>query len=185
MFRKCKLCNKQFEVADNDRHISKIRKIFCCRYHKDRWNHKYNPKVILAKRKAQRKWYENNREKIRLYFKSYYIPHPKTLLTSEEKRQRIRLWNRNRKYRLRKLNHPITLDLIQKVYEENIKQYKTLTCYLCLKPIEFGQDSLEHKIPLARNGTNLYDNLAVAHNSCNNKKNTKTYEEYMQLTNTH
>jgi 5-methylcytosine-specific restriction endonuclease McrA len=70
---------------------------------------------------------------------------------------------------------------IQQIYEDNIKQYGTLTCYLCLKPIEFGKDSLEHKTPLIRGGTNEYNNLAIAHRSCNSKKHAKTEEEYRNL----
>ena len=72
----------------------------------------------------------------------------------------------------------LTIQTIQKVYEDNIKKYGTLTCYLCLEPIEFKKDCLEHKTPLSRGGTNKYENLAVAHGSCNNKKFNKTEEEY-------
>ena len=38
--------------------------------------------------------------------------------------------------------------------------------------------SLEHKIPLSRNGTNEYNNLAIAHRSCNCKKHNKTEGEF-------
>jgi len=72
----------------------------------------------------------------------------------------------------------LSIKRIQQVYEDNIKFYGTLTCYLCLKPIEFRQDSLEHKIPLSRGGTNKKENLAIAHNSCNSSKGKKTEEEY-------
>ena len=68
--------------------------------------------------------------------------------------------------------------IIQRVYEDNIKKFGTLTCYLCLKTIQFGQDSLEHKIPLSRGGKHEYQNLAVAHISCNHKKFNKTEAEY-------
>lgn len=72
----------------------------------------------------------------------------------------------------------LSIKKIQRVYEDNIKKYGTLTCYLCEKPIKFGQDSLEHKIPLSRGGTNKYENLAIAHLSCNKKKHNKTENEY-------
>jgi len=75
----------------------------------------------------------------------------------------------------------LDLKTIQLVYEDNIKQYGALTCYLCLKPIEFRQDCLEHKIPLIRGGTNNYNNLAIAHRSCNAKKKDKTYKEYLAI----
>ena len=72
----------------------------------------------------------------------------------------------------------LSIKTIQLVYEDNIKKYGTLTCYLCIKPIKFGKDNLEHRIPLIRGGTNHYDNLAIACQCCNYKKHHKTEEEY-------
>ena len=85
---------------------------------------------------------------------------------------------RQRRKALLKGGGQLSTKTIQLVYEDNIKQYGTLTCYLCLKPIEFGQDTLEHKTPLIRGGTNQYNNLAIAHHRCNCKKHSKTEEEY-------
>lgn len=76
------------------------------------------------------------------------------------------------------LDGDLKTETVQMVYEDNIKKYGTLTCYLCLKSIEFGQDSLEHKTPLSRNGNNDYNNLSVAHLKCNLKKGKKTEEEF-------
>lgn len=95
-------------------------------------------------------------------------------------------YNNDNKYRMVRLNDcrkrrsggKLSIQTIQQVYEDNIKQYGTLTCYLCFKLVEFKQDCLEHKIPLSRGGTNEYNNLAISHRSCNNKKFTKTEEEY-------
>ncbi len=75
----------------------------------------------------------------------------------------------------------ITIQTIQLVYEDNIKQFGTLTCYLCEKPIRFGKDHLEHRVPVSRNGTNDYNNLAIACQSCNCSKGTRTEEEYRKL----
>jgi len=72
----------------------------------------------------------------------------------------------------------LSIHTIQLIYEDNIKKYGTLTCYLCLNPIKFSEDSLEHKIPLIRGGTNEYNNLAVACIKCNHRKNKKTEEEF-------
>ena len=78
----------------------------------------------------------------------------------------------------RKLLLGLSIQTIQQVYEDNIKKYKTLTCYLCLKPILFGDDHLEHKIPLSRGGDSKKNNLAVSCKKCNQKKHTKTETEY-------
>jgi 5-methylcytosine-specific restriction endonuclease McrA len=85
---------------------------------------------------------------------------------------------RQKRKALTKGGGELTLQIIQLVYEDNIKQFGTLTCYLCLKPILFGKDHLEHRIPLSRNGTNKYNNLAIACQQCNCKKHAKTEEEY-------
>jgi 5-methylcytosine-specific restriction endonuclease McrA len=74
----------------------------------------------------------------------------------------------------------LSVKTIQEIYEENIKKYGTLTCIYCIKPITFGQDTLEHKTPLSRGGTNEKKNLAIACAICNSKKGNKTYEEYAQ-----
>jgi 5-methylcytosine-specific restriction endonuclease McrA len=81
-------------------------------------------------------------------------------------------------YNRKLLTKSLTLDIVQQVYEDNIKQYGTLTCYLCLKPIPFGKDHLEHKIPLSRGGNNKRENLDIACQICNLKKHTKTEIEY-------
>jgi 5-methylcytosine-specific restriction endonuclease McrA len=91
--------------------------------------------------------------------------------------EKYKLHNQKRHSRL-KAGGKLTIKTIQMVYEDNIKKHGTLTCYLCLKPIAFKQDSLEHKIPLTRGGTNEYNNLAIAHGVCNSKKGCKTHEEY-------
>lgn len=74
----------------------------------------------------------------------------------------------------------ITASIIQTVYEDNIKKYGTLTCYLCLNRINFGQDSVDHKVALSRGGSNEYSNLGIAHMFCNKSKHNKTEEEYRE-----
>jgi len=81
---------------------------------------------------------------------------------------------------LKKNGGELTIKTIQLVYEDNIKKFGTLTCYLCLVPIGFGKDHLEHKTPLSRGGNNHYDNLAVACAKCNLKKRNKTVDEFMK-----
>lgn len=76
------------------------------------------------------------------------------------------------------LKKGLTKETIQRVYEDNIAKYGVLTCYLCFKPIINNDDSLDHSIPLSRGGTNNYDNLGIAHLTCNLRKGTKTLNEY-------
>jgi len=89
----------------------------------------------------------------------------------------IRLTSKTRKALSRNAGE-LSIKTVQLVYEDSIKKYGTLTCYLCELPIEFGKDELEHKTPLIRGGTNEYNNLGVACVKCNHKKHTKTVEEF-------
>lgn len=81
----------------------------------------------------------------------------------------------------------LTTETVQQVYENNILKYKTLTCELCKKPVEFGKDSLEHFTPLCRyeefpgKDLNALDNLGVSHLDCNRKKNSRTLEEWYTM----
>jgi 5-methylcytosine-specific restriction endonuclease McrA len=79
---------------------------------------------------------------------------------------------------IKKYTGELSPKIVQLVYEDNIKKYGTLTCYLCEKPTMFGKDCLEHVIPRRLNGTNNYDNLRVSCNICNLKKHSKTLEQY-------
>ncbi len=99
-------------------------------------------------------------------------------------KEKVKIYNRlchNRRKLLENNYEKLNTKIIQQVYEDNIKKYSTLTCYLCLKPIEFGNDNLEHKIPISRGGNNTRENLDISHKLCNLRKNTKTEEEYRKL----
>jgi len=97
------------------------------------------------------------------------------------KTKAYRRLQRQKRKALMKGGGKLTIKTIQLVYEDNIKRYGTLTCYLCLEPIEFGKDTLEHKTPLSRGGTNEYNNLGIACQKCNFSKSNKTEEEYRRI----
>jgi 5-methylcytosine-specific restriction endonuclease McrA len=109
---------------------------------------KYYAENINRYKEYQRKWKTKNREKL-LLSKRFYMLKRRTTIGTLTKRE------------------------MQEVYEDNIKKYKTLTCYLCNKPIEFGQDSIDHIIPVSKGGSNNKSNLAIAHRKCNYGKKDK------------
>ncbi len=124
-------------------------------------------KVNIAK--IGQEYYKKNRNRILVYKQKYHQEHPEcSIATRENRRARVKAAGK------------LTVKVVQEVYERNIKKYGTLTCYLCLGPIEFGQDSLEHKTPLSRGGDHQLDNLDVAHCNCNASKSTKTEAEYRE-----
>lgn len=127
-----------------------------------------HPWVAKEKYKIAKKiWHEKNKERRYAEYKEYRKANPDKM--------RIRDYNRSC---LEKSAGKLTVKTLQEVYEANIKKYGTLTCYLCLEPIEFKKDHLEHKIPLSRGGTNRKENLDIACNKCNLSKKNKTESEY-------
>ena len=130
----------------------------------------------------QKKDRRDNPERHKEYARKYNSKKEKQELANirqkkwrEKHPEYMRASNHNRIMRTKDL----TIEIIQRVYEENIKKHGTLTCYLCLIPIGFGDDCLEHKTPLSRGGNNQRDNLDIAHASCNRKKHSKTEQEYL------
>lgn len=145
---------------------------------KDRVRHKLyyqaNGVIIKARRNiwhADNKEYENRRTR-------EYVRTPRGRLIKKLSRKRREI-----------LAEGLTLEVVQQVYEENIKKYGTLTCELCFKPVKFKEDSLEHFHPITRmdeyKGNNIHEriNLGVAHGNkskeqCNSRKGNKTLNEW-------
>lgn len=135
-------------------------------------------KLDWAKRTEQSKKLKEKRHLLGISIN--YIKRPNSVLTEEEKIKRIerKRYGRKKYKALKRMGGDLSIKTIQLVYEDNIKLHGTLTCYLCLVPIEFKKDHLEHKIPLSRGGTNIYENLAVACQKCNCMKHNKTEDEF-------
>lgn len=53
-------------------------------------------------------------------------------------------------------------------------------CYLCGEKVAEDAFEIEHKIPVAKGGTNNLSNLYVACHICNTMKNSMLFEEFMQ-----
>lgn len=93
---------------------------------------------------------------------------------------RIKMWRRLGMAKRRAfIKSSIPIEDIQALYENNIKKYGTLTCYLCNKPVEFGMDSIDHKTPLSRGGLHSKKNIGIAHIGCNCRKKDRTVSEYL------
>lgn len=53
-------------------------------------------------------------------------------------------------------------------------------CYICGKMVNPDSFEVEHKVPVAKGGTNDLDNLYVACHICNTMKNSMIFEDFMQ-----
>ncbi len=134
-------------------------------------NREYNKLNKEQNNEYSRKYHQEHKEEISERKKRY--------IKTERGRYCVKVKRHNRRALLKGLRI-LSVDVIQEVYEDNIKKYGTLTCDLCFKPVEFGKDTLEHFTPIVRGGTNEKYNLGVAHKICNSLKATKTLNEYLQ-----
>lgn len=53
-------------------------------------------------------------------------------------------------------------------------------CYLCGNPVDEETFEVEHKVPVAKGGTNNLDNMYVACHECNTMKNSMFFDDFMQ-----
>ena len=165
---------KQYRQDNKEHHI---------KYDKQRYQDKEEYFIEYRKNnkkqhaKSSKRWREehkehllqyriNNKEHFAEWYKQYrQNPSGKAILMTHRHNYRL-------------LTKGLTKEIIQRVYKDNCEKYGVLTCILCSKHIEFGDDSLEHLIPISRGGTNDYDNLGISHIKCNKKKYTKTLTEW-------
>lgn len=144
-------------------------------------------KEYYQKHKARHKligklYYESHRKEINNY-KRLWHQTPKGKLCDKRwvRSSKGRFYKKTMEHSRRLKEKGLTVAIIQQVYEDNIKFYGTLTCIYCLKTTEFGKDTLEHKLPLSRGGTNLKENLGIACKHCNFIKHNKTEKEFRGL----
>lgn len=149
----------------------------------------YYHKNIEKIREKYKKWYSENKKEYNLYRQKYKFDHgiTKKMLLPQNGRSKTKEYKKLMEIQRRSVISnagSLTIETIQQVYESNIKNFKTLTCYLCFKPIKFGDDSIDHKIPISRRKEFPYveinnkSNLGITHFICNCRKKDKTEEEY-------
>lgn len=54
-------------------------------------------------------------------------------------------------------------------------------CYYSLEPLDFSNITVDHKIPLNRNGDNTLDNLCICSATMNTAKGSLTEKEFREL----
>ena len=165
---KCKKCAKKDANEYRQNRCKQVKKY---NHQRDKLPHRVKARKQYHQkhRKEEKQYREANKKHIAEYRKQYcQTPAGKAILKTH--------WQNRRS-----LMKGLTKEIIQQVYEDNIKKYGTLTCCLCFKWITFGDDSLEHLTPLSRGGTHRFKNLGVAHNKCNLQKGTKTLAEWFNL----
>lgn len=123
---------------------------------------------------AKKRWHDANKERRYREYKVWALNNNEKLI----KKRKLQWISRKH------LGGKPKLEVIQNVYESNIKKYGTLTCYLCLNKIKFKSDSIDHKVPISKGGTHAYSNLGVACLSCNigkKDRSVKQYKRYLRI----
>ena len=170
--------NKQY-YQDNKEYLNKVNKQWK-QDNKERVNAQSSKDYFKDKKcilKRHKQWQQDNPE----YRKQYYQDNKEKIAKQiKQYRQTLngRIVTKACHHNRRAMTRGLTKAIIQSVYEDNIKKYGRLTCILCFKPIEFGNDSLDHLTPLSRGGSNDFSNLGISHLSCNCKKHTMTLKEW-------
>jgi len=163
----CAFCKKEFYVPECRVLLAK----YCSRECSD-LGRRTTPE---AKRKRLRAYYLKRKDYINNRQKEWCKKNP-------EKRKEIqRRWvlkNRDKMRFYSNLRHYREKFALGKVNFEQVKSLylKFPFCYYCKIN---KSNSIDHKIPLSKGGTNNIDNLVPACISCNSKKKDKTELDYM------
>ena len=171
---------RQYKKANKER----MRELWVVWYQKNReyvlerakLRREANPEVF---RERERKWEKANPEKAREKVRRWREANPDYFKKwKQTNRQKNNIYTHNRRARIRGNvgNLPYNAESILFEQQEG-------HCYLCGKPLFLRFDdpiSIEHKVPVSRGGYNDISNVALAHLSCNLKKQTKTDKEYLE-----
>src|ERR1035437_6560229 len=109
-------------------------------------------KEFYSKYKQDPLWVEEQRANGRVRGKVYYQKNKDKICIKNKERSKlpiVKMQKQASSHRRRIGTLTLNKNVVQQVYEENIKKYSTLTCELCLKPVAFGDDHLEHFHPVS------------------------------------
>ena len=120
-------------------------------------------------REYARNYSQDHREQKRVYLRSWYAKHP------EHKRVAI---NRRRMRKLQSVGAHTAADIRLQVKAQTDKRGR-LHCWWCGKVIHGKTYHVDHRIPLAKGGSNGAENLVITHSMCNLKKSDKLPSEFM------
>lgn len=101
-------------------------------------------------------WDKANRDKLRAYAADWYRAHPERAAAERAKR-RARLRNAT----------------VSSFSYEAVLWRDGYRCHICAGDVVPGEIHYDHVIPLSRGGEHSYDNVRVAHATCNLRKGSK------------
>jgi len=187
MMKQCTRCLESFpatlEFFAQNRNSLKSQCKKCCKELQKKYVENNREKVLLSKKA----YYEKNKESVNLASKQWYENNIDKAIKARKK------WNLNNlqkvrnygiksknKRRAKKINNGYEVYTIDQV----IKMYGT-KCHICKNEIDFsaprltGKDGwqnglhIDHLIPISKGGADTLENVRPAHGLCNVKKGAK------------
>jgi 5-methylcytosine-specific restriction endonuclease McrA len=145
---------------------------------------KNRDEILAKKRDYNSKHYEANHEELlEQQRQNYRANKEKVLKRCQEYRkknpEKCRIWKHNRRAKLKENGGTFTFRELNEQFER-----QEGFCYYCGELLYKSFDSsvhIDHKTPISRGGSNNISNIALACSACNQKKFTKTAEEFMEM----
>lgn len=137
--------------------------------------HQNNKERIYTR---NREWREANKERQLTYLAEYRIENGERLRAFDKTRatdpiRKKQMSASAKKRRARKKGAAV----VENILIDMLIQRDGLICYLCSKVLVRNEATIDHVIPLSRNGDHSYTNTKVACMPCNNRKNGKLLSE--------
>ena len=136
----------------------------------------YNARWYQDNRDSARKRhalnYLENQEENRARHRAYDATHreEKAIRAARHYQENPELYAEKRhRWYARKKNSPLR----DRIYRRVVFARDNGVCRICQRPVDPKKWDLDHVVPLSRNGTHTYDNVAVAHPSCNRAKGAR------------
>jgi len=170
----CKECRPQQRAKAGSEEAKQNRLEYTRKWHTENSKHD---------KEYKEKYYANNTEKILRDAKKYYLEH------SEERKEYSRQWREENPDKVAEQQRRYRQEYADKVYAKNAKRRALLKgatvedvdptvvynrdmgiCQLCFTGVSRDTMSLDHIVPLIHGGEHSYNNIQLAHISCNSKK---------------
>lgn len=165
----CKQCQKEYASTRKE-----FKKITDAKYY-NKSKHKI--------RERQKRWKENNRDRVKEYAKNYARTRVQKFTEDQIalNRSRQKEYKKNnpsiiklQKYRRRALDRTAAGSFTHDQLANRIEMWGGL-CYLCGS----SYNSIDHVIPLSKGGTNFPANLRPICRKCNSRKRDKDWRQYV------
>ena len=177
---------KKEEIKEKDRirNQNPARKEMRRARHSYRYNsdQEYRERVRKSSKRAQQKYYHDNKDEILLKSKDKYWSDPKK--ARERSRDSVRRWSkihpdkaRNNNLRRRARLKAASIEQFdESLYKRYLSEWQLGRCYLCNGFLSEAKGThLEHHYALDNGGVHARRNLSLACDSCNSSKRIKVY----------